>query len=119
MDSRHSQFTFLPYLIYLLSSVDPIFAGNFLIKYIKRSNIKHIVLNNLVLLKFDDIVGVDNYFLSECLIEKVNMLSNNLDDYRFENCQIKKLVVDGNWDTNEIVDHFKALGTTIDEIIKV
>ena len=46
MDSIHSQFTFLPYLIYLLSSIDPIFASNFLHQFIKRNNIRHVTLRN-------------------------------------------------------------------------
>lgn len=111
--------TFIPCLIYMLSSEDPIFASNFLHQFIKRNNIRHVNLRNLVLLKFEDYIGVDKYFLSYCLIEEFSMLSNNVDNYNFKNCHIKKLEVDEDWDTNEIVDHFKALGTTIDEIIEI
>lgn len=111
--------TFIPCLIYMLSSEDPIFASNFLHQFIKRNNIRHVNLHNLVLLKFEDYIGVDKYFLSDCLIEEFSMLSNNVDNYNFKNCHIKKLEVDEDWDTNEIVDHFKALGTTIDEIIEI
>lgn len=117
--SADLQLFFIPYLIYLLSSVNPILAGNFLSKYVKRGNVKSILLENLVLLKFEDYIGVDIYFLSDCLIEEFSMLSNNVDNYNFKNCHIKKLEVDEDWDTDEIVDHFKALGTTIDEIIEI
>lgn len=117
--SADLQLFFIPYLIYLLSSVDPILAGNFLSKYVKRGNVKIIMLENLVLLKFEDYIGVDVYFLSDCLIEEFSMLSNNVDNYNFKNCHIKKLEVDEDWDTDEIVDHFKALGTTIEEIIEI
>ena len=36
--------TFIPHLVYLLSSVDAEFANEFLMKYIKRNNIKNIIL---------------------------------------------------------------------------
>lgn len=110
---------FIPYLIYLLSSVNPILAGNFLSKYVNRGNVKSIMLENLVLLKFEDYIGIDKYFLSDCLIEEFSMLSNNVDNYIAKNCHIKKLEVDENWNTDEIVDHFKVLGTTIDKIIEI
>lgn len=43
----------------MLSSEDPIFASNFLHQFIKRNNIRHVNLRNLVLLKFEDYMGVD------------------------------------------------------------
>lgn len=109
----------IPCLIYMLSSEDPIFASNFLYQVIKRNNARYVTLRNLVILKFEDYIGVDKYFLSDCLIEEFSMLSNNVDNYNFKNCHIKKLEVDEDWDTNEIVEHFKALVTTIDEIIEI
>lgn len=45
------------------------------------------------------------------------MLSNNL--YQVSNSYIKKLIIDKGWDATEIVNHFKAQGTTIDKVEKV
>ena len=118
-DKLEFQVTFIPYLVYLLSSVDSVFATDFLFRYIKRNNSRNITLFNLVISKFEYIVGLDNYFALKCIINEFDMLSDNVDGYHFRDCHIKKLIVDVVWDTKEIVDHFKALGNTIDEIIKV
>lgn len=102
---------FLPYLVYLLSSVDSKFATDFLLKYIKRINAKDIILYNLAILKFEDIIGVDVCILNDCVINKFYMLSNNL--YQVNNSYIKELIIDEDCDATGIVNHLKAQGTTI------